>query len=252
MEVHHHPHHGHEKKIWKNYFWEFFMLFLAVFCGSLAELQVEHYIEHTREKKYVATLLEDLVNDTLDFKNDINYWNNIINNADTVRFEIEKPSAARNHRLLYQSLVSLNYNNTFLYHDRTIQQLKSAGNFRLISNNAVADSIVAYDAWVQSTINHIEMTFSNVLLPEFQAMRNQLFNSKFYDIATSDTLLSAAIQKEPAVFMVRQGKEEVLFQFYNKVNDYKWLTNTRVRILKRQLRRARNLIAMLHKEYHLK
>ena len=40
MEVHHHAHHGHEKKTWKNYFWEFLMLFLAVFCGFLAEYQL--------------------------------------------------------------------------------------------------------------------------------------------------------------------------------------------------------------------
>ena len=37
MEVHHHTHpdshRGHEKKSWKSYFWEFLMLFLAVFCG---------------------------------------------------------------------------------------------------------------------------------------------------------------------------------------------------------------------------
>lgn len=37
MEVHHHAHHEHGKKNWKSYFWEFLMLFLAVFCGFLAE-----------------------------------------------------------------------------------------------------------------------------------------------------------------------------------------------------------------------
>ena len=31
MEVHHHAHHE-GKKNWKSYFWEFLMLFLAVFC----------------------------------------------------------------------------------------------------------------------------------------------------------------------------------------------------------------------------
>lgn len=36
MEVHHHAHHE-GKKNWKSYFWEFLMLFLAVFCGFLAE-----------------------------------------------------------------------------------------------------------------------------------------------------------------------------------------------------------------------
>ncbi|MBK7243516.1 MAG: hypothetical protein IPH98_06595 [Saprospiraceae bacterium] len=53
MEVHHHTHNSaepHHKKNWKLYLWEFFMLFMAVFCGFLAEIQVEHYVEHQREK----------------------------------------------------------------------------------------------------------------------------------------------------------------------------------------------------------
>jgi hypothetical protein len=38
MEVHHHGH-VHEKKKWKEYLFQFLMLFLAVFCGFLAEYQ---------------------------------------------------------------------------------------------------------------------------------------------------------------------------------------------------------------------
>ena len=41
MEVHHHGH-VHEKKKWKEYLFQFLMLFLAVFCGFLAEYQLEH------------------------------------------------------------------------------------------------------------------------------------------------------------------------------------------------------------------
>jgi hypothetical protein len=48
MEVHHHGH-VHEKKKWKEYVFQFFMLFLAVFCGFLAEYQLEHMIEKQRE-----------------------------------------------------------------------------------------------------------------------------------------------------------------------------------------------------------
>ncbi len=36
------------------------MLFLAVFCGFLAEYQLEHVIEHQREKGYMKNMLEDL------------------------------------------------------------------------------------------------------------------------------------------------------------------------------------------------
>ena len=55
MEVHAHTH--TERKKWTHYLWEFLMLFLAVFCGFLAENQREHYIEHQREKQYMRSLL---------------------------------------------------------------------------------------------------------------------------------------------------------------------------------------------------
>jgi hypothetical protein len=59
MEVHAHSH-NHGKKNWKAYFWEFLMLFLAVFCGFLAEYQLEHKIEKDRELQYIRSLYEDL------------------------------------------------------------------------------------------------------------------------------------------------------------------------------------------------
>jgi hypothetical protein len=48
MEVHAHTHTARKK--WTHYLWEFLMLFLAVFCGFLAENQREHFVEHQREK----------------------------------------------------------------------------------------------------------------------------------------------------------------------------------------------------------
>ena len=72
MEVHHHSHlasgetHTSRKK-WTHYFWEFLMLFLAVFCGFLAEYQLEHKIEKNRENEYVRSLIKDFEYDTLQF-----------------------------------------------------------------------------------------------------------------------------------------------------------------------------------------
>ena len=63
MEVHHHAHTSRKK--WTHYFWEFLMLFLAVFCGFLAEYQLEHKIEKDREKQYIRSLTDDLGEDTL-------------------------------------------------------------------------------------------------------------------------------------------------------------------------------------------
>src|SRR5678815_2717986 len=66
MEVPHHPH--TERKKWTHYLWEFLMLFLAVFCGFLAENQREHMIEHERERQYSKQLLADLRKDSAFFK----------------------------------------------------------------------------------------------------------------------------------------------------------------------------------------
>ncbi|TMI97340.1 MAG: hypothetical protein E6H08_02350, partial [Bacteroidetes bacterium] len=62
MEVHAHTHTPRKK--WFHYFWEFFMLFLAVTLGFFVENQREHFIEDQREKKYAQSLYSDLKLDT--------------------------------------------------------------------------------------------------------------------------------------------------------------------------------------------
>ena len=62
MEVHHHAHTSRNK--WTHYFWEFLMLFLAVFCGFLAENFREHKVEDLRAKEFARSLILDLNNDT--------------------------------------------------------------------------------------------------------------------------------------------------------------------------------------------
>ncbi len=63
MEVHSHTHTSRKK--WTHYFWEFLMLFLAVFCGFLAENQREHYIEHKRAKVLANNLYKELLMDSI-------------------------------------------------------------------------------------------------------------------------------------------------------------------------------------------
>ena len=73
MEVHHHSHTARKK--WVHYFWEFLMLFLAVFCGFLAENIREHRIEQHRAKQFALSLLNDLKEDTAALNMAIGYGN---------------------------------------------------------------------------------------------------------------------------------------------------------------------------------
>jgi len=62
MEVHHHGH-VHERKKWKEYLFQFLMLILAVFCGFLAEYQLEQTIEKHKEKDFAIQLGRWRLND---------------------------------------------------------------------------------------------------------------------------------------------------------------------------------------------
>ena len=63
MEVHAHTH--TERKKWYHYFWEFFMLFLAVTLGFFVENQREHLVERRREKQYISSFIADLRKDII-------------------------------------------------------------------------------------------------------------------------------------------------------------------------------------------
>ena len=62
MEVHKHPHHVTHKKKWGEYLLEFFILFLAVFLGFVAENIREQSVERHREKEFIQSFVEDLKN----------------------------------------------------------------------------------------------------------------------------------------------------------------------------------------------
>src|SRR5213075_2680526 len=131
MEVHAHSH-SHGKKNWKSYFWEFLMLFLAVFCGFLAENQREHMVEHQRERQYMITLLEDLKSDSPLLNSTIKNWADVNNSIDSVNSAITLSLSEADLPKAYRHVnEALNYW-SFLYNDRTIAQLKNSGGFRLI------------------------------------------------------------------------------------------------------------------------
>src|SRR6185503_15534980 len=89
MEVHAHSHTTRKK--WTHYLWEFIMLFLAVFCGFLAEYQLEHKIEKDREKKYVRSLLKDLEYDTTQYENTMGLIREKIHYYDSVLLFFDRP-----------------------------------------------------------------------------------------------------------------------------------------------------------------
>jgi hypothetical protein len=252
MDVHAHTHTSRKK--WTHYIWEFLMLFLAVFCGFLAENQREHFIEHKREKQYAASLLEDLRHDTADLNENIPFWERYNRRIDTIRMELEKDPSIRNHELLYFSISGLQNNNKFQYSDRTITQLKNAGNFRLIRKKIITDSLVSYDNIIVTVISNVQESFDQHSFARAE-LQDQLFNSKLYVLRNKINyreIVNAAGRDNPAIIEMSISKEDILFRFYNKLYSIWWVNNARIRFEKNLLRQAENLIELIKNEYKLK
>ena len=144
MEVHHHSH--TERKKWTHYFWEFLMLFLAVFCGFLAENQREHVVERKREKEYIRSMIEDLKLDTSGLSADNDERKEAVAMYDSVITLLHKKDRTQfeQQRIYYLVRMALRLSLFPILNDRTYEQMKSSGNLRLIHDKEIADKITRY------------------------------------------------------------------------------------------------------------
>jgi hypothetical protein len=193
MEVHHHTHAAHGKKTWKEYGWEFLMLFLAVFCGFLAEYQLEHVIEHHREKQYIESMVADLKSDQEVLSQHITWVKSGIAMMDTLTNILNTPSnIAGNTGELYFLARLAPRLKPLANNSRTFEQLKNSGNFRLIRQLEASNKIMTYYEKfplirLLESINETEFTeykkvvakiFDPVVLVSMEGSRDEILRIK--------------------------------------------------------------------------
>ncbi|HEX6848253.1 MAG TPA: hypothetical protein VF144_14825 [Chitinophagaceae bacterium] len=249
MEVHTHTHTPRKK--WTHYFWEFLMLFLAVFCGFLAEYQLEHTIEHQREKKYAQSMVDDFAKDTADLIMDIRWWGMQITRADSILAEFDKAEKERDQVILYRCVSFMRRYNAFEYHDRTVEQLKNAGFFRLFRKKYVADTIMEYDARVRRTLLNIERGADEIYY-HLNFFQNRLFNTKYFPMAGSFINFDSLHHAQPSVFAVRETPSADIFEYANHLRYYKGNMLLRINMMQNILNFARSAIQLIKNEYNIK
>ncbi len=246
MEVHHHAH-VHSKSKWKEYIFQFFMLFLAVFCGFLAEYQLEHKIERDREIVYIKSMIEDLQKDTTNLAYCIDIYQFKGLQLDTLLSMYGKFSKGYNDTV-HRNLQSIRGYPDFIYSDRTMEQLKYSGAMRLIRNQAALNGIVNYDWKIRDVVN-----------VDIPSLDNQFsYNGKLMlDLIDEDGLEKD--KKLKSIPELEQGNRNYLFtndkvllgQFNNMIRKLK-STYKIVSFKETELKKdATQLIALLKKEYHL-
>ena len=148
MEVHAHAHTPRKK--WTHYFWEFLMLFLAVFCGFLAEYQLEHKIERDRSKQYIRSFYDDLNVNLSSISRTFSENEKKIITLNTLFFCYDTVSEnITNCRCLAHILKQSTFFLPPAFADGTLGQLKNAGGFRLL-NKEDRDSIISYDNYIHN------------------------------------------------------------------------------------------------------
>ena len=244
MEVHAHSHTARKK--WTHYLWEFLMLFLAVFCGFLAENIRETSIERHREKEFMHSMINDLKNDTTKLGKNIFAFQQILLEHDTLKKTY--PLLAKGfNQVFYTHLNALTSYPDFIYTDGTIQQLKNSGGLRLIKNHTAVDSIMAYDAQVKKAL--INESILGVLANKMDDSRVEMFSAQNYDEAVLNGKTRAQMEAEQMEFLLSHDKV-LLTKYYNKIRQYNWLSVIVKENMEELKSAADRLINVLQKEYH--
>jgi len=246
MEVHHHAH--TERKKWTHYLWEFIMLFLAVFCGFLAENQREHYIEHQREKQYMRSLLEDLQTDTATINRVHRRALTQLSFLDSL-IELGNHSPAKAddiHKLYFLQGNSTRFLNIH-FEDGTSSQLKNAGGMRLIRKEEVARAIREYWDHTETLYrvrDRLEMVGENIA-----DVSSRIFYNKYF-VPGKEPLDPPIEIKTGAVLIDNDPK--LMAEYINRVASKLLRTKVYIVELESTLQMADRLVELIKEEYHLK
>jgi hypothetical protein len=227
---------GVYKKPWE-YLFEFLMIFFAVFCGFIADNWREQLSEHKREKTFIKSIVEDLKSDTLESNIIIERLKIINKGLDSVLIELSSPGVLENSNNVFRLWTKNMGLEVFVSNDRTIQQLKSSGELRLIRNKAVSDRIMKYDQTLKKYY-----TQSNLM---YNAMTNMTYYSQLFDFINLNK------NQNIPVPLTEQGKKS-LNQAYANLDLWNRGLIGLISWLEIVNEEGKSLVVFIQKEYHLK
>ena len=187
MEVHHHGH-VHERTKWKEYLFQFLMLFLAVTLGFFVENQREHYVENKRAKEFAKLLVDDLISDTSELNLADRAWKNVVIASDSLSSLIQpKKTRIQAARLYFYGYWS-SWRWSVISRDATLQQLKSSGSLRYFGDISLIRKILNYEESIK--LNALLQTrFDSEKAANWQVVQ-KVFDHSYFD--TLETIKGAA------------------------------------------------------------
>lgn len=248
MEVHRHTHTARKK--WTHYFWEFFMLFMAVTLGFFVENQREHYVEGKRKIEYIHSIAEDLKADvvwTTEFIKDQGWSVNAYDSVITLLNQ-EKRTEDQQRRLYYLVRMAMRMSWPNEANRNAYEQMKNSGNLRLLHKKAVADSISEYYFFLDK-IGYITslITLRQQAVTEYEAkifdgsVLQQMTNQKTFEFSEPEGY--------PALI---NNNDQVINEFKVRIHYLASIMIYSINYAKEQQAKAVSLLNFLQQEYNLK
>jgi hypothetical protein len=247
MEVHHHP--EVEKKGFKEYLLEGLMIFVAVTMGFFAESIRENITDHTKEREFILSMIEDAKTDTANIRQAIILNTKRANRLDSLAALCFNYDAAQNN----DSAVYRLYRFALIHPDfvspaeRTLLQLKNSGGMRLIKKKAAVDSVIQYDDIAKKLAD--QQAYYERYQNESINPASQIFNFKYFRFGLA-TGPKAPSNLFTGTKLLTQDKIK-LIEFANKITIYHGVVAFYTIRLQEMNDHAVNLINSLQKEYHL-
>jgi hypothetical protein len=236
MEVHHHP--NVEKKGFKEYFLEFLMIFLAVTLGFFAENIREKITNKAIENEYMQSLVSDLEADTSAISQAIDEWSSA--NQDVVVIQQSLKARPVDVKTFYQSLSKDFWHfDLFKYDNKTVEELKSSGNFRLISDKKIENQIMSFD---------LDM---NYLLTQEKDVKELMMESKQAEEKIADyTQIRFGNFNNDSSYSLLNDDPKLIGEYYNKLLAFNKLSAYHEFLFRQVMVKAKNLLETIRKEYY--
>jgi hypothetical protein len=222
------------------------MLFLAVFCGFLAEYQLEHKIEKDREKQFIKSFVEDLKIDTAAINKNLLFRKTKGNQIDSLIDLLGEQKIKGYENDLYYLGRTLVRTTRFQSNDRTVTQLKFSGSLRLIRNEDAADSIISYQKLVDIILANQED--DRIERRAVDPILSRIFDPFVFNKMLDEFNNVNKPANNPPLRSYDVSVQQDLAYYINLIKGSNIIIKTRLELLNEK---AKNIIAFLKKEYHL-
>lgn len=246
MEVHHHGHVSHSHK-WKDYLYQFAMLFLAVFFGFLAEVYLEYRMDKEKERDFAISIIEDLKDDVRNIDVDIENKESKIKNAELLKallFNGFNPDKADSIYYLSRKFSTLG--EIFYITDGTLMELKNSGGLRLMRQTNVVDSLQSYYNLYQRSAD--AQHFSVNTLAEYRDYMIKVFDAKVYDNMTINFPEIKMPNNKPKLF---NEDKQLLNEFLMRIQLTKTAEIVNLNFLNKLRIKAVKNIELIKQDYNL-